>query len=142
MKKSLLSSIVFIAFAVIAYGQKMDASKVPEAVKASFAKLHPGMTPKWEKENGKYEALFKLNGNAASATFDANGKLEEGEENIKVSDLPATIQKYLTDHYKGKKIKEAAKITLPDGTLQYEAEVDGKGLIFDASGKFLKETKE
>lgn len=44
--------------------------------------------------------------------------------------------------YKGKTIKEGAKITTADGTVNYEAEVDGKDVIFDTNGKFLKEVKD
>jgi hypothetical protein len=38
-------------------------------------------------------------------------------------------------------VKEAAKITQADGAIMYEAEVNGKDLIFDASGKFVKQEK-
>ena len=43
---------------------------------------------------------------------------------------------------KGKNIKEGAKITKADGTVNYEAEVNGTDVIFDASGKFIKEAKD
>jgi hypothetical protein len=35
-----------------------------------------------------------------------------------------------------------AKITKADGTVNYEAEVDGKDVIFNSIGKFLKEAKD
>lgn len=124
-----------------AYAQKIDASKVPADVKAAFAKQYPGVSVKWEKEDGKYEAGFKQNGNTMSALYEANGKMTESEMDIKVSDLPASVLAYVKENYKGKKIKEGAKITKSDGTVNYEAEVDDKDVIFDATGKFLKEMK-
>ena len=125
-----------------ACAQKLDASKVPAAVKASCAKQYPGIAVTWEKEDGKYEASFKQNGNAISAMFEPNGTFTESEVDIKVAELPATVLAYVKEHYKGKTIKEGAKITKADGTVNYEAEVNGKDVIFDASGKFLKEMKD
>lgn len=139
MKKLLLLAMLFIAFGT--YAQKIDASKVPAAVKTSFAKQYPGATAKWEKEEGKFEAGFKLNGKKASAVFDTNGTMEESEIEMKSSDLPAPVLAHVKEHYKGKSIKEAAKITKSDGTVTYEAEVDGKDVMFDVSGKFIKEIK-
>jgi hypothetical protein len=141
MKKllSLLALATTIGFS--AYSQKIDASKVPAAVKAAFEKQYPGVSVKWEKEYGKYEAGFKQNGNTMSALYEANGTMTESEMDIKVSDLPASVLAYVKENYKDKKIKEGAKITKSDGTVNYEAEVDGKDVIFDAKGKFLKEMK-
>ena len=141
MKK--LLSLVALATAIgfSACAQKLNASKVPAAVKATFEKQYPGVSVKWEKEDGKYEAGFKQNDNTMSALYEANGTMTESEMDIKVSDLPASVLAYVKENYKGKKIKEGAKITKSDGTVNYEAEVDGKDVIFDATGKFLKEMK-
>jgi len=131
-----ITSITFAAFA-----QKIDAGKVPASVKTSFAKQYPGVATKWEKENGKYEASFKKDGNTMSALFEKNGTMTESETDIKVSALPAAVLAYVKANYKGKTIKEGAKITKADGTVMYEAEVDGKDVIFDSNGKFVKVMK-
>lgn len=141
MKKLVLPMLTTIVISASACAQKLDASKVPSAVKESFSKQYPGATAKWEKEDGKYEAGFKQNGTATSVLFEANGKLAESEVEIKKSELPAAALAYVAEHYKGKEIKEAAKITKSNGTVNYEAEVGGKDVIFDASGKFLEEIK-
>jgi len=142
MKKMIIMSALFATIGFAACAQKLDASKVPAAVKAAFAKQYPGITAGWEKEDGNYEVNFKQNGNTMSALYEANGTLTETEMDIKVSDLPATVQSYIKEHYKGKTVKEAAKITKADGTVNYEAEVSGKDVIFDAAGKFIKEAKD
>ena len=131
-----------VSIAFSASAQKLNAAKVPAAVKASFAKQYPSTTAKWEKEDGKYEAGFKKDGSSMSALFEANGTMTESEMDIKVADLPANVLAYVKEHYKGKSIKEGAKITKADGTVNYEAEVDGKDVIFDAAGKFIKEVKD
>jgi hypothetical protein len=141
MKKLMIVVMLVGAFGFFANAQKIDAAKVPAAVKAAFAKQFPGIVAKWEKEDGKYEAGFKQNGTTMSALFESNGTMTESEMDIKVTDLPATVLAYVKEHYSGKKIKEGAKITKADGTVNYEAEVAGKDVIFDANGKFLKEMK-
>jgi hypothetical protein len=140
MKKLMLLTMLFIVFGACA--QKIDASKLPPAVTASFAKHYPGVTAKWEKEEGKFEAGFKLNGKEANAVFDATGVMEESEIEINKGELPAAADEYIKTHYKGINVKELAKITKSNGEVNYEAAIKGKDLIFDASGKFLKEVKD
>ena len=142
MKKLVTMSAIAACISFAACAQKLDASKIPAAAKASFAKQYPGVTPKWEKENGNYEVNFKQDGKTMSVLMDEKGAIAETEVDIKVSELPATVLAYVKEHYKGKTIKEGAKITKADGKVNYEAEVDGKDVIFDANGKFLKEVKE
>ena len=141
MKKIVTFSAYIIAISFAASAQKIDAGKVPTSVKTSFTKQFPGVATKWEKENGKYEASFKKDGNTMSALFEKNGTMTESETDIKVSALPAAVLAYVKANYKSKTIKEAAKITKSDGTIMYEAEVDGKDVIFDSNGKFVKVMK-
>jgi len=129
-----------ITFTIIASAsaQKLDASKVPAPVKESFSKQYPTAKASWKKEGSNYEAEFKNNGTEMSAVYDAGGKLKESETDIKISELPPSVMPYVNEHYKGKKITEASKITMANGTIEYEAEVEGKDLMFDANGKFIK----
>ena len=140
--KKLIMPALFAAIAFSACGQKLDASKVPAAVKATFAKQYPGVTANWEKEDGKYEASFKQGANDQSAMFEPNGTFTESEMEMKVADLPATVVAYMKAHYKSKPIKGAAKITKADGSINYEAALGGKDVLFDANGNFLKEAKD
>lgn len=138
----MMITAMFATIGFAACAQKLDASKVPVAVKAAFAKQYPGAIAKWEKEAGNYEVNFKQNGSTMSALYDANGTMKESEMDIKVADLPATVQAYIKEHYKGKTVKEAAIITKADGSVNYEAEINGKDVIFNSNGKFIKETKD
>ncbi|RTL54389.1 MAG: hypothetical protein EKK39_04470 [Sphingobacteriales bacterium] len=135
----LLASVILMAGTVTA--QKLKEAQVPAAVKAAFAKHFPGVTAKWEKEDANYEAGFHQNGKEMSALFDANGKLSETEAAIPIAALPAAVRQYIQKNHPGKKIKEASHITLADGTVHYEAEVNGEDLIFDAAGNFIKAVK-
>lgn len=77
-----------------------------------------------------------------SVLIDASGNILETEVEIKIDELPASAKAYAAQHYAGQKIKEAAKITDSKGAVTYEIEVKGKDLIFDNTGKFLKEVKD
>ena len=141
--KNVLSLLLFTtALSLAASAQKLEASKVPSPVKAAFEKKYPGAVAQWENEDGKYEAGFKQNGKKMAALFEANGTMTESEVDIKVSQLPSVVLAYVKDHYKGATIKEGAVITKADGTLNYEAEVNKMDVLFDAKGKFIKESKD
>lgn len=138
MKKLLVIAVLLVSLQVSA--QKPVA---PEAAMTAFTKAYPGATKvKWEKEGSNYEVSFMQNGNELSAIYSGKGILQEDEKEIKVSALPAAVLNYMKEHYKGVTVKGAAKITKADGSIQYEAAIKGKDVIFDANGKFLKEAKD
>lgn len=141
MKQLLILALLTGSFFSI-QAQKLQASKVPGMVKASFEKQYPGLTGTWEKEDGNYEVNFKQNGSAMSAIISPSGSILETETDIKVSELLPAISSYIKSHYKNKVIKEAAKIVNADGSLTYEAEVGDADVIFDSAGKFIKEVKK
>src|SRR5258706_10233732 len=129
MKNLMMMLALAAVIGFSACSQKLDESNVPDVVKTAFAKQYPGTAAKWEMEDGKYEASFKQNNDAMSVLYEANGSMTESEVDIKVEDLPAALLAYVKDHYSGKTIKEGAKITKADGTVNYEAEVDDKDVI-------------
>jgi len=138
MKKIIVALTLCVSVAVFA--QKSDA---PAVAKAAFAKAYPAATKvKWEKEDGNYEVTFVDKGNQLSAVYNAKGVLQESEHEIKVSELPAAVTAYMKDHYKGITVKGAAKITKADGSINFEAAIKGKDVLFDANGKFIKEAKD
>ena len=121
--------------------QKLIAGKVPAEVKESFKKEFPAVTDvKWEMEKKSvYEASFKMDGKSMSANFSEKGEWQETETDVKVAELPKAATDYIAQHYKGAKIREAAMIKKPGGITRYEAEVNGKDLIFDEKGNFVAE---
>lgn len=142
-----MKKIVFLLAAVasvsFANAQKIQEKDVPAPVKAGLQKQFPNaQNIKWEKEKGNYEAGFKVRQADYSVLLGASGNIMETEVPIANDALPASVKEYVSKHYPSKKIKEAAKITDAKGVLTYEAEVNGKDLIFDGSGKFLKEVKD
>jgi hypothetical protein len=93
-------------------------------------------------EDGKYEASFKKNSQDVSVLIDKSGSLTETETDVPMNQLPVSVATYIREHYKGAKIKETSKIVKSNGETMYEAMVNGKDLMFDSNGKFIKEVKE
>lgn len=142
MKKQLVSVIVTGMIVLAACGQKLKESQVPPAAKTAFEKKYPGIKGSWDKEEENYEVNFRHDGKVMSAVIDKEGTIVEIETMIPVNDLPASISTYMKEHYKGIKVKEAAKIVKTNGEINFEAEIDKKDVVFDENGKFIKEVKD
>lgn len=141
--KKLIFLLVAMAGVSFANAQKVSDKEVPTVVKSAVQKKYPNAKElKWEKEKGNYEVGFELAKTDYSVLINASGNILETEVEISIDELPANVKAYVSKHYAGQKIKEAAKIADSKGIVTYEAEVNGKDLIFDKSGKFLKEVKD
>ncbi|MDP3442950.1 MAG: PepSY-like domain-containing protein [Ignavibacteria bacterium] len=137
--KKLIFLLAAVASVSFASAQKVSDKDVPAVVKSTLQKNYPNAKElKWEKENSNYEAGFKIKQTDYSVLLAASGNIVETEVAIAITVLPTSVNTYVARNYPGKKIKEAAKITDAKGVITYEAEVNGKDLIFDNSGKFLK----
>lgn len=137
----LLTAMLLISQSL--WAQKVSKKDIPVPVQKAFNTAYPEATGvKWEKENGNFEASFERKDSEISVVYDANGTLLETETEIEPNELPAGISDYVKAHYKGRKIKEASKITDAAGLVTYEAEIKGMDLIFDSTGGFLKEEKD
>jgi hypothetical protein len=136
--------LLMIAFTAIVigsgYSQDVKISEVPEVVKSAFMKKFPEATKvSWEKENGNYEANWGGKSREDnSAQFTPAGDFVEIGRAMAVDALPAPVKIYVKEHQNGAKITEAMRVTDANGKITYEAEVKGKDLVFDESGKFLK----
>jgi len=142
MKKLFVAILATGIIALSASGQKLKESQVPAAAKTAFQKKYPNTNATWEKEGKNYEVNFKQDGKTMSSVIDKNGTIIETETDMAVKDLPQSAQNYLKGHYKDAKIREAAKIVKANGEVNYEALVNGKDVMFDANGNFIKTAKE
>jgi hypothetical protein len=140
-----MKNILFVITAMVTTSvfAQNKSTNVPSEVKNAFKKSFAGVSNvKWEKEGDGYEVNFFQSGRQMSAVYSAGGNLTETEEVITINELPAGVQAYVSQHYKGTKIKEAAKIKKANGEINYEAEVNKVDVLFDSNGKFLKEVKD
>lgn len=146
LKKNKMKKVVLLMLLggvlVNAQAQKLKSSDVPSSITQSFHKAYPSVKDvDWGKEGDKYEAEFDNNKTDMSVTYDNKGNLLETEMEISVQVLPQSIKDYVMKNYPSEKIKEAAKMTDPQGVVTYEAEVKKMDLIFDEDGNF-KNTKK
>jgi len=144
MKKKLILSIVAaMVCCTISYSQKLPESKVPAAVKAAMARKYPGVTKiNWTTEEKDFESEFTKDGKEMSAIFNPSGTWKETETAIALKELPQPVKQYIDQHFKGKKVKEAAMINKADGSVVYEAEADNTDYVFEANGKLINKEKE
>ena len=138
--KMLLAAMLLLSFG--ASGQTSKKVEVPDNVKTACLKKFPQSASAkltWEMEKGNYEANWGgKTGEDNSAVFTPTGDFLEIVKTIPVSQLPAPALAYVKSHEHGAKISEAGLVTDAKGIVTYEAEIKGKELIFDQSGKILK----
>lgn len=143
MKKTSLLLMTALSMATLVGAQNLSENKVPTNVKSAFHQHFPkAKGVKWENEKGNYEANFELSTTKQSALFKPSGEMLESEISISKAALPKPALAFVSKNYPKQKIKEAAQITHATGEITYEAEVNGKDLIFDANGNFLKEVND
>jgi len=141
MKSRLLIGGALIALASGSLkAQDLKTTAVPAVVKEALAKKYPEATKvSWEKEKGNYEANWGgKSGEDNSVQLTPTGTFIEIVKAIPITDLPKNVALYVSAHYKGAKIKEAGKVTDAAGKTMYEAEIKGRGLVFDENGNFIK----
>ena len=138
--KKVMFLLGFATVAVATQAQNLKSENVPAAIKLSFEKHFPNAKEvEWEKEGANYEAEFKWKEAGHSMVMDTQGNLLETELEIKVDELPEAARKYIAEKYPNQKIKEAARITLQNGAVKYEAEINGKDVMFNGNGNFIQE---
>ena len=146
-----MQRIIFILLAIALMSNTACSQQktidVPAAVMAAFNAKFPGINKvKWEMENEKeYEAEFKFNKQEMSANFDKEGNWLVTEIEIKINELPASVQATLKTDFTGFKIKKAYKLENADNGNRFEVEIEeGKEsleVLFTSDGKLISQEK-
>ncbi len=115
---------------------------VPELVKNEHMKRYPESKSQhiaWETENGNYEANWGgQDGEANSVTYTPSGIFVEIVKAIPLNQLPQSANNYINQHYKTAKFGDIGKVLDAKGKTFYEVEINGKDVIFDVNGNFVK----
>lgn len=148
MKKIVSLTAIFCAFAIFTFAQKESKSErinVPAVVKKANMEKYPESKKyhiTWEKEKGNYEANWGgKDGEANSVTYTPTGEFIEIVKAISAHELPAPVISYTKEHYKNHKFGDVGKVLDAQGKSSYEVEINGKDVIFDENGQFVKEEK-
>lgn len=120
--------------------QSLRESEVPEGVVAALHEGFPQVKDyKWYAEGGNYEAEYTIHQMEAALSFTPGGELIESEMEVAPEELPQSIASYIAKNFEGAAVKEATVITNATGIKTYEAEVQGRELLFNADGQLLRE---
>jgi uncharacterized membrane protein YkoI len=146
-------SVAAMALSQAQAGEKeLRKHEVPKAVVEAFEKAYPttkGVEYEQEIFDGKvaYEVEYKEKGKEYEVLYDANGMVLQKEETIDVKSLPEPVVQAIMKAHPKAKVKEAEKVTKPDGTITgYEVEIKAGGKEFelelDTSGTILKSEQD
>ncbi len=125
MKSIIVMLVAGLLISTVSFAQKITSDKVPSAVQKAFKAKFPKVTDaKWEIEDKtEYEATFKEDNAARSASFDKDGKWLETETIIEVAKLPHEVSETIIKNFPGYKIKEATQLEKPGNANLYEVEL-------------------
>src|SRR5215471_18965866 len=117
-----LSLCTLCQMATFAQERKVTMSKLPPAVRKTIEEQTKGATIKGissEKENGKtqYEVETLVNGKTRDMIINADGSVDEVEDQVDLSSLSPEVQKTITQHAGKSKILVVEALS-KGGTLQ------------------------
>jgi len=131
--------VVFIFQIQTSYAQRRKQVVVPDTVKKALQMKFPdAIVSAWENEGTLYEAELEYHKKFFSVLIDHTGKILNTEEAIDPALLPEGIKNYIVKNLKGKKVRDAAKITDAAGRVSYQADIAGLEYVFDTKGNLLK----
>ena len=120
------SVLLFFTLSVSAQEKKIDQSNLPPAVQKTVQEQSKGATIRGfstERENRKtvYEAEMVVDGHSKDIQIAMDGTLNEIEEEVAFSSLPAKVQTALTARAGAAKITKVESLTKHGNLVAYEA---------------------
>lgn len=143
--KKITILFAFTFFTTQLHAQKLATTEVPDAVIAAFKTANPNITnPQWVKEKSGYQARYIVNKKTRTVSYTNSGTMVVHDSKVAIATLPAAVKVYLEKNYPGHadNINKVLKMTKPDGTVNYDVEINGTDIFFDAKGNYLKSTKK
>ena len=128
--KFLLATFITVFSLVSTSLHATDNTKVSAAVLASFKSSFKNASEvKWVSTQNFYKAEFALNGQYATAYYDASANLIAVTRNISSFQLPITLQSKLKNSYEAYWISELFELSDDNGTSYYVTVEDGDSKI-------------
>lgn len=128
-----------------ASAQKINAGQVPAPVQQAFkGKFASATDVDWKKEGNRYKASFDMGDVDHDAFYTAAGKLASHNYEIKVTELPASVQASAKTNFPKHKLDDPERIET-NGTVTYKVELDGRPdmkAIFAANGKLISKRED
>lgn len=112
-----------------------------DKAKAQFALDYPdAVDGVWEDREGNFQVSYRKDNVERHVIYDMNGGKVREEMILAEDAVPAGAKAYVAEQ--GGSVIEATMITKANGTVEYEVQSDGKNLLFDKDGTFLRENIE
>jgi hypothetical protein len=126
---TLLATILSVSSLAFAAEKTIRRSELPPAVEKALQQQVKGATIKaitTETENGRlvYEAELIVDGHTKDIQFDANGNLQEVEEEVSFDTLSPEVKAALTAKAKGGTVRKVESLRKKDKLVAYEAQID------------------
>jgi hypothetical protein len=137
--KKLILVFAIIGLAAGSYAQNLTPADVPQPVVKSFTKKNPKVEQvEWSKSGDFYKATYADENSGKSVYYDEAGKVKQSEMDVKISQLPTPILKYVNDNHPADVVKHSTKMTNAKGKSTYILKVKDSELVFDANGKYME----
>lgn len=119
-----------------ATAQKKKKMEVPNAVTRSFEVTYPhAKKTTWDQEGMEYMVPFRdEDRKEKSVVYNEVGRIERLIENMEKEDLPEAITVFAEDVGE---IEDAKKVTVTDGNVYYQVEMNDNTVLFDAGGNLM-----
>ena len=125
--KRLITLGIAVMFAIAAFGQNINETKLPKAVLNAFKARFPNAKDvKWEKEDSAYSAEFLMDDAPTETEFDSLGEWKNTEWNIPIQYTPAAIKHYTDSVYSDYILKELTILEVPTDSKSWVAEMSTK----------------
>ena len=137
--KKLILVLAIIGLAAGSYAQNLTPADVPQPAVKAFTKKNPKVEQvEWSKSGDFYKATYADENSGKSVYYDEAGKVKQSEMQVKISQLPTPILKYVNDNHPADVVKHSTKMTNAKGKSTYILKVKDLELVFDANGKYME----
>jgi hypothetical protein len=140
--KKLSLYFLMMAIGLVAYSQKIDKSKVPDAVKKMFeVKTNDTLTPAWEKFGEDYHASFTKGELKAQVVINSKAEWQKTVWVMSYQYVPQKIKDHVLATYAGFKVVKASIQYRTDGDF-YAIEMKKKKVVqtifYNLKSEFVK----
>jgi len=131
------------AFTFATHAQPLADADVPPAVYSAFKKANPnGQNPVWNRDKTHYQVKYIADKKPRTQTYSQSGTVVVHDAKVALSLLPPAVKTYVDKNYAGQSVDKVLKITKDDKSVNYNLEINGTDLFFDAKGNFLRSVKK
>jgi hypothetical protein len=142
MKKIIYLLAMFV-FTLTTLAQPLASADVPLAVHSAFKKANPaGQNAVWNRDKTHYQVKYIADKKPRTQTYTKSGTLVVHDAKVALTLLPPAVKTYIDKNYAGQSIDKVLKMTKPDGSVNYNLEINGTDLFFDAKGNYLRSAKK